>query len=292
MDQKSILSIIISYNDFKNTYMTVESLLNQTIKTKIVVWDNNSKDGTVEQLNNMFGDSIIVHASDENMYWTPAINAAFSKYYDGEQVIHYSNNDISYPDESLERMVKDLIETNAGAVGPTGSAIGGMQDHIIHHPEDSSFSSREDFYAAIKNRPPTRASSLQGACILMRAESFKLMGPLDNAMPLGADDFDSSIRIKAMGLPLFISQSGYVNHVGHASGEGNEKTWSELGAQSWDWFNKKWNGFYFNELEALKCMWAHEYHYGWDYGTGWMDEESRLKVWHARGVNYDGSSIQ
>ena len=64
MDQKSILSIIISYNDFKNTYMTVESLLNQTVKTKIVVWDNNSKDGTVEQLNNMFGDSITVHASD------------------------------------------------------------------------------------------------------------------------------------------------------------------------------------------------------------------------------------
>ena len=224
MEQKSILSIIISYNDFKNTYMTVESLLNQTIKTKIVVWDNNSKDGTVEQLNNMFGDLITVHESDENMYWTPAINAAFKNYYDGEQVIHYSNNDISYPNESLERMVKDLIETNAGAVGPTGSAIGGMQDHVIHHPEDSSFSSREDFYAAIKNRPPTRASSLQGACVLMRAESFKLMGPLDNAMPLGADDFDTSIRIKCMGLPLFISQSGYVNHVGHASGHGNEKT--------------------------------------------------------------------
>ena len=47
MDQKSILSIIISYNDFKNTIITVESLLKQTIKTKVVVWDNNSKDGTV-----------------------------------------------------------------------------------------------------------------------------------------------------------------------------------------------------------------------------------------------------
>jgi hypothetical protein len=110
-------------------------------------------------------------------------------------------------------------------------------------------------------------------------------------MPLGADDFDTSIRIKCIGLPLFISQSGYVNHVGHASGHGNEKTWSDIGAESWAWFNKKWAGFYFNELEALKCMWAHEYHYGWDYGTGWMDEESRLKVWHARGVNYDGSPV-
>jgi GT2 family glycosyltransferase len=292
MNTKNILSIVISYNDIKNTSITVESLLNQTVETKIVVWDNNSKDQTPQTLKKLFGDRIIVHQSSENAYWAPAINAAFSKYYEGEQILHYSNNDIYYPNESLERMVKDLIETDAGAVGPTGSAMGGAQDHIFHNPEDNSkIDLITDFYKSIKSRPPTRASSLVGACMVMKTKTWKFMGPLDNGMPLGADDFDFSIRVRLMGLPLYVCQSSYIYHVGHASGYNNKSTWSEIGAQSWAWFNKKWDGFYFNELEAAKCLWNHEYNHNWDYGTGWMDEESRIKVWHKRGVNYDGSPI-
>ena len=293
MLDKKIISIVVSYNDITNTRIAVETLLNQTLQTKIIVWDNASVDGTVESLTDEFGDKIIVHSSQENIFWTPAINKALELYYDGEDVIHYSNNDIHYPIESLERMVQDLYETNAGAIGPIASGIGGLQDYHTHQEKiDGDFNNFDTLYEYIKNKKATRASSLIGACILMKASVWKLVGPLDNAMPLGADDTDYSIRIKEKGYPLYISQKAYIMHVSHASGSVGAENWDKMGSKSWQFFNKKWNGYYFNELEAIRCMWAHEYHPNWDIGTGWMEEEERIKIWQERKCNYDGSPIQ
>jgi GT2 family glycosyltransferase len=190
-------------------------------------------------------------------------------------------------------MIQDLYETKAGAVGPTGSALGGLQDYIIHQQQiDGSFNNFDEMYEYIKNKKPTRASSLQGACMVMKASAWKLVGPLENGMPLGADDFDYSIRIKEKGYPLYVSEKSYVLHRGHASGSISPENWNNTGSKSWDYFNKKWDGYYFNELEAINCIWGHKYHLGWDIGTGWMDEQDRLKIWEQRKCNYDGSEIK
>jgi len=292
VSNKKILSIIISYNDSRNTSMTVSSLLKQTVPVKIVVWDNDSKDNTCEILENKFGTNIIIHKSKENFYWAPAINKALEIYYDGEDFIHYSNNDIEYPNETLERMMIDVIETGAGALGPTGAGIGGLQDYATHqHSKDGDFDNFNDRYDFLKNKKPTRTSSLQGACVFMPAIHWKLVGPLDNSLPLGADDSDYSIRLKEKGYSLYVCEKAYVFHRDHASGPGNEQTWHDLGGQSWAFFNKKWAGYYFNQLEASKCMWDYQYTEGWDTGTGWLSENERKKIWDLRGINYDGTQI-
>jgi len=288
-----IISIIVSYNDVRNTFGTVKTLLDQSKNTKIVVWDNNSSDETVGVLKNHFDNEIIIHESKENLYWTPAINAAIEKYYNQEKYIHWSNNDIIYPNDSLRRMIFDLENiSECGMIGPTGSAIGGLQDYIIHQrPKDGDFENFDLFYNHISTKSPTRASSIQGASVIVKDVAYQKVGKLDETMPLGADDFDYSIRIKEAGYSIYVSERSYVNHMGHASGPGNENTWSSLGGQSWDSFNKKWAGYYYNELEALKCMWSHTYTPNWDIGTGWLSEEERIKYWDARKVNYDGQLV-
>lgn len=283
---KTVISVVISYNDTRNTYATVLSLLNQSVRTKIVVWDNASSDSTVEILEQNFGQSIIVHKSAENIYWSPAINKCLQLYYADEDVIHYSNNDITYPHESLERMIQDLYDTKAGAVGPTGSGLGGLQDYASHqYPIDGHFDKFEDLYEHLKYKSPTRTSSLVGACIIMKASVWKKTGPLENGTPLGADDFDYSIRLKEAGYPLFISEKAYIHHISHASAEVGAHHWENMSGKSWEFFNKKWSGYFLNETEALKCLWEHRYYPGWEIGTGWLDEDERKKVWESRGIS-------
>ena len=290
--QNDVISVIVSFNDVRNTHKAVSTLLNQTVRTKIVVWDNNSSDNTLAILKKDFDNEIIIHESKENCYWTPAINESIRKYYDGEKYIHWSNNDIAYPERSLERLILDINETKAGMVGPTGSAIGGLQDYAVHQRHlDGDFINFSTLYAFLGSKKPTQASSIQGACVLVSSESFNKVGFLDENMPLGADDFDYSIRMKDAGYGLFVSEKAYVFHKGHASGPGNEKQWDDIGSKSWDFFNEKYEGYYFNELEALRCMWEHKYYLGWDTGTGWLSEEDRLLTWNKRGVRYDGSPI-
>lgn len=292
MKSTDVISVIVSYNDARNTHKAVKTLLNQTEPTKIVVWDNASKDNTVQVLENEFSNEIIIHRSKENMYWTPAINEALRKYYEGEKYIHWSNNDIGYPFESIERMVDDIRKTGAGMIGPTGSAIGGLQDYTVHQRHlDGDFINFSTLYGFLRSKKPTQASSIQGACVMVSLESFTEVGFLDENMPLGADDFDYSIRMKDAGYSLYVSEQSYVFHEGHASGPGNEKSWNEVGGKSWDFFNKKYEGYYHNEMEALKCMWEHKYYPKWDVGTGWLSEQDRLAIWKDRGVSYDGSSI-
>ena len=57
--QNDVISVIVSFNDVRNTHKAVSTLLNQTVRTKIVVWDNNSSDNTLAILKKDFDNEII-----------------------------------------------------------------------------------------------------------------------------------------------------------------------------------------------------------------------------------------
>jgi GT2 family glycosyltransferase len=289
VQKPKVISAVINYNDIENTLICVESLLNQTQESDIVVWDNASTDSSVEKLKSYFGKKISIVASNTNLYWSPAVNKSLSYYFSNHDFVHYSNNDIYYPPESLERMIKDLTSNKAGMVGPTGSALGGLQDYAHHHSDDPRFHSIHDLSSYIKDRPATPASNICGASVLMSKKSYISVGQLDENMPLGADDYDISIRMKQCGFSIYVSEQCFVGHKGHASGDINPKAWDDIGVKSWRYFNNKWNGYFFNELESIKCLWEHRYNPGWDVGTGWLSEEDRLSTWEKRNTNYDGS---
>ena len=118
--------------------------------------------------------------------------------------------------------------------------------------------------------------------MLVSRECFYDVGMLDNDMPLGADDHDYCIRAKAKGWTIWVVNSAYVDHVGHASFSKAKKTWKDAGELSWKRFNEKWDGYFYDEEEATKAHWAGTYTPGWDIGTGWLSPEEREKVYEDR----------
>ena len=268
------LIVVVSYNDVANTVATVKSLIGQG---RIVVWDNGSTDGTVERLE---GLPVEVHASPTNVLWTPACNGAARKYLMDEDFILFSNNDIIYNPNVVERLIKAL-EDGYGIVAPTGARLGGLQDFA------KRWGSRR--MGHLDSLPTVRTTYLVGASMMMWKNVWETVGEFDDLMPLGADDHDYCIRAKAEQHTLGVVNSAYVNHKGHASGKHAKAVWDEWGGKSWKVFEEKWAGYYINEEEALKCHWAAHYTPKWDVGTGWLTPEERQPIWDARASVLRGS---
>jgi GT2 family glycosyltransferase len=245
---------VISYNNFSYTVEAVDSLLNQTVNVAVVIWDNASPDGSAEHLKELKSEQVSVVCSPENVLWTPAINRILEGR--NEPFCGFMNNDISLPHYGIERMLEIASRKEVGIVAPTGSALGGPQDFVTHHgaPDD-----REGYCARLK---PKRTTYVVGACCLLRREVWDEVGPLDESMPLGADDHDYCIRLKAAGYQIWLDERVYAKHHGHASG--SSENWNEWGGKSWEAFNKKYDGYYVSEEEATKCHWGGVYQPGWD----------------------------
>lgn len=273
----STLAVVVSYNDAARTVACVESLKHQA---RVVVWDNASHDGTIAVLAHNHSD-VTLHASHENVLWTPALNQAMAMFYDGEDYILFSNNDIVYRPNTLAHLKSTFLNhDNVGIVAPSGSALGGLQDFASHWPRPEHIP--DDQWRV--SRPDVRATYVVGASMMVSAEAWNRIGPLDDSMPLGADDHDYCLRAKEEDYQIWVTSSAYVNHVGHASAAHAEPVWEEWGAKSWEAFNAKWDGYFYTEEEASKCHWAGTYTPGWDKGTGRLSAEEREKVWEARAV--------
>jgi GT2 family glycosyltransferase len=274
------LIIVVSYNDYQNTALTVETLLGQG---RVVVWDNSSPDGSAARLRKAFGDKIIVHAYEHNALWTPALIEAVNLYHDNEPFILFSNNDINYRSGVIHKLQRVFAEEpTAGIVAPTGAALGGLQDFETHWRRTGQATANN-----VEHLPTVRSNYVVGASMMISKRLYDEIGTLDGAMPLGADDHDYCIRAKQAGYTIWVCNSAYVGHKGHASARHSPEIWNEWGGKSWAAFNQKWAGYYFNEMEAIYCHWNPEYRPGWEFGTGWMEEEERAPIWEARGASYD-----
>lgn len=256
MEGLEALWIVISYNNSKLTEDAVNSIRRQNVPVRIVVWDNDSPDGSGERLANKFRPvrNVTVVQSGKNILWTPALNAAVDQYWTNEHFIGFANNDLVLPADATEKFMKLAFRPEVGMVGPTGSGFGGPQDFVSHHGPYHE--------ADLTNLGPLRTTFLAGACVFMRKSVYDDIGPFDEDMPLGADDHDYAIRLKAKGYQIWIDESVYVEHVSHASGK--SPAWNKWGSQSWKAFEKKWDNYYTTEDEALKSHWGGVYHEGYD----------------------------
>lgn len=177
---KDALVVVVSYNNKDLTQRAVDALGAQTHRTRAVVWDNASADGTQDWLRQT---DIEYELSPENLYWSPAVNRAIDKYWDGEEYIGYMNNDAAPLRSTVARLVDLLQRPEVGLVAPSMGAIGGPQD--IASCEGHDIVRKGGFIDAnIAHLPPKRVNFVMGAFAMLRKEVWDEVGPLDEDMPL------------------------------------------------------------------------------------------------------------
>lgn len=258
-----VLVVVVSYNNRELTQRAVAALRRQTMPVHVVVWDNNSQDGTQEWLRQQ--SDIDVELSPENVYWTPAINRAIDKYWAGETYVGYMNNDAAPLMHCVQRMVRLARKDGIGLVAPSMERIGGPQD--IANCEGHDIVREGGFLEQnMEGLPGKRVTYVLGAFAILRKKVWDEVGPLDEEMPLGADDHDYCIRLKERDYQIWVAQDAFCQHAGHASARvpGASAAWDDIGARSWARFNEKWAGYYKTEEEAIKSHWGGTYHPGWE----------------------------
>lgn len=275
------LAIVVTYNDKNSVLECVDSLVRQA---DVLVWDNASTDGTTDEVRRTFPQAE-VHLAPQNMLWTPALNAATELYWNGTQNLLYSNNDVIYEANVVSVLEQVLEDPQVGLAGPAGSGLGSAQDFAVWygpHAPGWGGPPNDQFRRYLTTLPTKRVPHLVGASMMVQPSLREEIGPLDDSMPLGADDHDYCIRAKEAGYSIQVAYSAFVRHKSHASMRVARNAWNENGERSWNAFNAKWAGYFHDEEEAIKVQWGDTYYPGWDVGTGWLPQADREEVYELR----------
>ena len=82
---------------------------------------------------------------------------------------------------------------------------------------------------------------LIGCLCLFDRRLLETIGYFDDLLPLGADDFDLSLRVRQAGFELRVACDVLIHHTVHASfNRSPAKDCDYLASLSWEHFNRKW----------------------------------------------------
>jgi len=203
------------------------------VLAQIIVVDNASTDGTVDHLRAAW-PSVAVIANETNRGFAAANNqgiaAATGRY------VLLLNPDTLWVDDSLATLVAFLdAHPRVGAVGPRlmnadaatvqywgGRRLPTAADTLIEYGKlDAVFPhsrwSQRHLMTDWNHEDSRDVECLSGACMMVRAETIRAVGTLDEAFPLYFEDTDWCHRIGAKGWGIHYLGEARVIHLGQQS---------------------------------------------------------------------------
>lgn len=221
-----ITVILTCFNRKNKTIKCIKSLAegNKEYSLRFVVVDDNSSDGTREDLKNL-DENIKLLEGTGNLFWSGGMRKGIEWMFENASDTEYVllvNDDVDFRSHILLPMIKKSIDNNnAVIVGATCNSqgrytYGGMK------------------LAGAKSRGVYRHVSLDEAnvpcdlfncnCVLLKYEIMKKMGNFDSVYVHGLADLDYGLRLSRAGI-LILSSDEYVGICEKNTAEG---TWQDL----------------------------------------------------------------
>lgn len=233
--------IIVNYNSQPALDACLKSLhANTAGPMEIIVVDNHSNDGSIDYLRKTKNPALRVISNESNLGFTKACNQGI-KIAQGD-ILVTMNPDVLVPQGWSERMAWHLRNNpQTLIVGPKGIGIGGRQSPgMLCYPSNPTAAARK--FAAIYHRKSEPVKFLIGCLIMFDRWMIKKIGGFDEGMPLGADDFDLSLRVRKAGYQLRVACDVLVHHLVHFSfNHSNPNETKRLEEVSYHRFYDKWS---------------------------------------------------
>lgn len=239
MDTPLVSILVVNYKVSELVHQSIQSIQKfVTIPYEVIVVDNDSKDGSVESLDNVYPHTRII-ASRENLGFGAGNNKAYEKA--KGKYIFLLNPDTILIDDSVDRMV-DYLEAHkeVGLVSPTllyedgtlqrsvrkfYSYFGSLLDNRFMNPVVSKFPVLTKVLPGLVNhRVSQEVEWAKGAALLIKKEVVEQIGLFDEDFWIYGEEMDLCYRIGAAGWKkMFLHDSKIIHLEGKSTVQSSSK---------------------------------------------------------------------
>jgi N-acetylglucosaminyl-diphospho-decaprenol L-rhamnosyltransferase len=249
MESVDVGIVIVNYNTRDLLRRCLETVLASTgVSSRVCVVDNNSGDGSVEMVSAEFPEVTVLHNADNVGY--PAANNQGLRLFgyrddgvcpDAPRYALLLNADTELPEDGLASVVAFADDrADVGVVGPRLIRLDGSLDracrrsfptpevsfyHMIGlsklFPKNPRFGRYNLSY--LDENETIEVDSVVGAFMLVRRETIRDAGLLDDSFFMYAEDLDWAYRIKQAGWRVLYYADVTVLHVKRASSRQNPR---------------------------------------------------------------------
>ena len=212
--------IILTHDNLAFSRICLSSVLENTEypNYELIVVDNASSDGTVEELQNIASvvPNIKVILNDSNRGFGPGNNQGLAAATGDIMVL--VNNDTIVPRGWLTRLGRHLEDPHLGIVGPATNRTCNEAQIDIPYQTFGEFQAVARALAVQHDgeRYPIRMPMM--FCAAFRRATYERLGPLDERFEVGLfEDEDYALRAKAEGFQVAWTPEVFVHHAYHAS---------------------------------------------------------------------------
>jgi GT2 family glycosyltransferase len=224
--------IIISYNTQDITSSCITSVLESYQEAGIIVVDNNSNDGTQENIKKSFPQITLIE-NKENFGYAKAVNIGMK--YSSAEIAVISNSDVTFNAKSLQTLENTLFENENIAVCapqqvyPDGTwqySFGDLPGIFLGFKELFFITTLERYLAKKKWENGTLKSFypgyLDGAVLAVKRKVFEQISGFDEDYFFYTEEADFCKRIKDTGHEILFEPKAEVIHLrGGSSGHFN-----------------------------------------------------------------------
>jgi GT2 family glycosyltransferase len=225
-NKNSIDIIIINYNNFELTGNCINSI-KDSYKSRINIYviDNNSTDGSVEQLKNSFPEIEII-SNSANLGYAYAVNRGFRA--SKSEIVIISNNDVVYPPDSISNLIEPFYSMeNIGVIGPQQMYPDGKWQYsygtfpgikialmdLLFITYFSHLIKKIQWKLKISSNEIKPVEYIDGAIMAINRDAFQDVNGFDEDYFFYTEEADFCCRLKKKGWKILFNPNSEVIHV-------------------------------------------------------------------------------
>jgi GT2 family glycosyltransferase len=249
MDSSKLVVIVLSQEQRQKTLKCLSALLGgEDIPFRVLVWDNNSRDGTLAAIHEGFPD-VLTHYSETNLGVADGRNAAAALAIGETGATHllFLDNDIEV-EPGFVGALYEPFEADS-RLGQTQAKLRFMHDRTLINDGGGSRIS----FVFWRVRPvgmgePDRGQYdaphpciCCGGAMMVRADVFQQLNGFDPLFgPVGPEDVDFSLRLQKAGYKaLYIPKAVGYHQVSHTYGKGYTEEYARHKSRHWLLFMRR-----------------------------------------------------
>jgi GT2 family glycosyltransferase len=205
----TITAILTCFNRKEKTVKCLTSLVkgNPFIDFSFIVVDDNSNDGTVDAINELDLNTIILNGNG-SLFWSGGMRKGIGYYLENckTEYVMLVNDDVDFFNGAIEKILKQSISSNKSIVGATCNdkyefTYGALK---LIKPR------KKDLYTYIKpEEGAIVCDTFNANCVLLKDEVIRKVGNFDSVYRHGLADLDYGFMVSSNGYKI-ISSREYV----------------------------------------------------------------------------------